>query len=173
MDLNLCLFGVILLTICSRRTFNVLAGFFITLMWVGYLTTLINVSLGVVFILIYISAIAVVLISVVLAIGANISGIVLDDLLLLLAVPLLLFMSFNVTEPLIVYPQSISSMGLFTLANDLLIHQSWLTLLLGLYFFSIGILLTSSFFKSLYKKTNAGLRGPSLNITSSTTLTLS
>lgn len=167
MDLNLCLLGVILLTICSRRTLNVLAGFFTILMWVGYLTTLINVSLGIVFILIYISAIAVVLISVVLAIGANISGILFDDLILLLAVPLLLFMSYNVTEPLILNPQSISSMGLFTLANDLLIQQAWLTLLLGIYFFSIGILLTSSFFKSLYKKTNSGLRGPSLNSSSS------
>jgi len=171
MELYVGLLGIVFLTICARRTLNVLAGFFVFLMWVGYLTTLINVSIGIVFILIYISAIAVVLISVVLAIGANISGSLFDDLFILWAVPLFLLMSLNVAEPLIVFPYSISSVGLFTLASDLLIHQAWLTVLLSVYFFTVGLFLTGGFFKSLYKKTNSGLRGPSLNDISSHVLT--
>lgn len=168
MSLYLSLFFVVVFTICARRTLNVLAGFFIFLMWVGYLITIINISIGVVFVLIYISAIAVVLISVVLAIGANISGSRLIDYLFILSGPLFLLTSFNSAEPLLLFPSSMSSVGLYDFAGVLLVSQAWLTLLLSVYFFAVGLFITGSFYKSLYKKTNSGLRGLTLNNVSST-----
>ena len=82
-------------------------------------------------------------------------------------VPLFLLTSFGTSEPLIIFPESISSLGLRSLAVDLFVCHYWTTIYLSIYFYTVGLFITGSFFKSLYKKTNAGLRAPTLNNISS------
>ena len=85
-------------------------------------------------------------------------------------IPLFLLTSWSTSEPLIVFPESMSSLGLRSLALDLFVSHFWTTIYLSIYFYTVGLFITGSFFKSLYKKTNAGLRGPALNNISSTNI---
>lgn len=137
-------------------------------MWIGFLITKINISIGIIFVLIYISAIAVVLISVILVLGGDLYINRFYDVALVISLPYL-FVSFIQPSMLFIsFPLSTSSIGMSSLATDLLVNEAWLTVLLSVYFFSVGLFITGSFYKSLYSKTSSGIRGLTLSGSHST-----
>jgi len=137
-------------------------------MWIGFMITKINLSIGIIFVLIYISAIAVVLISVILVLGGDLFINRFYDVALVISLPYLFISSLQPSMLLMPFPLSTSSIGMNSLATDLLVNEAWLTVLLSVYFFSVGLFITGSFYKSLYSKTSSGIRGLTLNGSSST-----
>lgn len=151
-----------LYTLTTTRTLNILIGFFLFLMEVGYLFIQVNLALGIIFILIYISAIAVVLISVVLVLGSNISGSGIGPISLSLCFLYVLTSTLDTPTMLISFPKSLSTIDMSTLSSLLIVYHWYTLFLLSIYFYTVGIYLTGSFFKSLYHKSSTGLRSMTL-----------
>lgn len=113
--------------------------------------------------LVYISAIAIVLISVVLVLGSNISGSGFGPLTLFVVFFSIAFNILDTPTMLIAFPKSLSSMSMSSLGSILLVSHFYTVLLLSAYFYAVGIYLTGSFFTSLYHKSSTGIRSITLS----------
>jgi hypothetical protein len=131
-------------------------------MGIGYFLVQLNLAIGIIFILIYVSAIAIILISVILVLGSTIRG----NSFFWLLIPFLFFLGdwdfFLTPEGLFFFPTSLSSFSLSSIVSDLLVQGVAILYLLSIYFFTVGLFLTGSFFKSLYHKSSTGIRNISL-----------
>jgi hypothetical protein len=151
------LFLTFIYTLTCLKTINIIVGFFLFLMGVGYFMIQLNLSLGILFLLIYLSAISIVLLSVILLLGCNIQGTSFSWL----CIPFIFFFCEGgiTMETLFFYfPNSLSSFTLSFLISDLLVQGLVNLFLLSIYFFTVGLFLTGSFFKSLYHKSSTGIR---------------
>lgn len=132
-------------------------------MWLGYSFLRINLSIGILFILIYISAIAVVLITTILLIGTGLTIINPRRFVPLVIAPWFFFLGDFDGMLLIYFPVSASSIGMSNIVIDLFVVNSSNVLAITFYYCLVGCILIKGFHKSLHLKTNSGIRGLTLN----------
>lgn len=121
-------------------------------MWLGIFLTRLNMGLGILYILIYITAIAVVLISTIVLVGASLKHLTFRDLLIIYFLPYFLFVTVRDPSHFLIYPYSNSSIGMHDVASNLLSSNIELLICATLYFFLIGFIITNVFKKTLYKR---------------------
>lgn len=157
---------IFLLALRSSRLLHVMSIFFIFLMWLGYCFVKVNLAIGILFILVYISAIAVVLFATLILVGYTVTPyqpIAFNVLLGSAVVLVMLFGSNSHSLELVHFPHSSSGIGMSNIASELLITNSSNLMALTMYYFFVGCLLVNSYNKSLHHKTVSGMRGLSLN----------